>query len=275
MKHYDEEILEQFALNPGMLGESIQTEIRLHIKDCSLCLGIFNYFADFFEEFHETLDRTPPEVDEFVAGLYPVIPISNINIREPQEPAMYVTVLAAMSAARGNDRFRSVATLASEEQRAVVRILQDNSTNKLRMYVITDDPGKRSYALLSFPEISADFVTDRNGQIEVDFPHSNWNHMKGVLRLAVAEHNVETQNLLNENGGNYTDLNGGLHSVSVAYQDKKLHITTSKKKNYAPDLNIAVVSGENDLTYFIPLQNGTGECVIASLPESLALRLYC
>jgi hypothetical protein len=274
MKHYDEEILEKFAQNPVLFNERMRKEIRTHFRECSLCLTIFRYFYKFYKDFDESSARMSPEVERFVESLNPVIPIAGLGARKHREPGMYMTVLAAMSATRGSDRFQPVATLASEEQQAVVRILQDNSTQKLRFFVITEDPRKRSHALLSFPEISADFVTDRRGQLEIEFPHLQWDRIRGFLRIAVGVHTISTRNLTGGNGGKYYNLNGELHTVSVAYQDKKLHITTLRKKHYMPDLNIAVISGENGNTYFIPLQNGAGEGTIPLLPESLTLRLY-
>lgn len=275
MKHYDEEILEQFILNADSINPQTRNEISAHCIECSNCRVMLEYFAEFYNAFNTLSENVTSEVDEFVAGLYPVIPISAFNVQEHREPKVYMTVLAAMSATQGSDRFRSVATLASEEQQAVVRILQDNSTKRLRIYIITDDPPKRSHAVLSFPEISADFVTDSRGQIEVDYVPSNWKDMKGVLRLTVAEHSIPAQNLNYDNGGGDTQVDGGLHAVAVTYRDNKLHITTLKKKHYAPDLNVAVISGEKDVNYFIPLRNGKGECMISSLPESLMVRLYC
>jgi hypothetical protein len=274
MKHYDEEILEKFALKPVLFNERMRKEIRTHFRECSLCLAIFKYFYDFYKDFNESSARKSPQVERFVGSLNPVIPIAGLDARKHREPGMYMSVLAAMSATQGSDRFRSVATLASEEQQAVVRILQDNSTKKLRFFVLTDDPRKRSHALLSFPEISANFVTDRRGQLEVDFPHLQWDRIRGFLRIAVGIHTINTQNLTGRNGGKYYDLNGELHTVTVAYQDKKLHITTSRKRNYTPDLSIAVISGENDHTYFIPLKKGAGDCTIPLLPGTLTLRLY-
>jgi hypothetical protein len=274
MKHFDEEILEKFALKPVLFNERMRKEILNHLSECSLCHGIFRYFFNFYKGFNESSARKSLGVECFVESLNPVIPIVNLDARKHREPGMYMTVLAAMSAALESDRFQSVATLASEKQQAIVRILQDNSTQKLRFFVITDDPRKRSHALLSFPEISADFVTDRWGQLEVEFPHLQWDQIRGFLRIAVGIHTINTQNLTGRNGGKYYDLNGELHTVSVAYQDKKLHIITSRKKNFTPDLNIAVISGENDNSYFISLQNGAGECTIPLLPESLTLRLY-
>ncbi len=275
MKHYNDEIIEQFILNADSLDAQTRNELYAHCEECADCRVVLEYFAEFYNAFNTGNKSIIPAIDEFVTGLYPVIPVSVFNVHEHREPKVYMTVLAAMSSTQGSDRFRSVATLASEEQQAVVRILQDNNTKRLRIYVITDDPSKKSHAVLSFPEISVDIVTDSRGQIEVDNVLSDWKDLKGVLRLTVAEHSMTADQLFNGNSGGVIQIEGGLHEVTVTYRNNKLHIATFKKKHYAPDLNVAVISEKQNVNYFIPLTNGKGEYMLSSLPDSFMMRLYC
>jgi len=273
VRHLDEEIIEQYALNADALRGVEQSAVQSHLDTCEICRELYRYFADFYREVNQNLKTTAPAVDEFHAGLYPVIPLQPYSIREQGEKKRYMTVLAAMSETQTNERFASIATLASEEQHAVVRILQDNSTNRWKIYVIIDDPAKRAHAMVSFPDVSMDFVTDSRGQLEVEHPLADLQSLRGVLRLAVAEHTVRTTALQSED--TQLTLRGGLHSVSVAYVEKNLQIVVSKKKNYAPELQIAVITTAAGESYYVPLENGKGKCAFPALPDSLTLRLYC
>jgi len=275
LKHPDEEKIEQFALNPSALSTGKRDEIQEHIRQCFLCERIYTFFSEFYAGHKENTLEPSSMIYEFIAGIYPVIPLSPFAFRQNADQKMYMTVLAAMTTPHVIDRFTSVAVLASEAHQAVVRVLQDTTTNRYKIFVITDDPDKRSHALLSFPDLSLDFVTDDRGQLEVDYPVDNWKSNKGFLRIAIAEHVLPADTLTNTNNNEPLEINSGLHSITVAYVEKNLQITTSKKKPYAPDINVAVVSGDSDETLFIPLPGGNGMCSLPELPESLTLRLYC
>jgi hypothetical protein len=273
--HIDEEILERFVINPAVIDKNLRIGIERHLHACSACRIIHNYFADFYKEYKKTSGVRSPAVDEFVSGLYPVIELSHYTVQSEETPKVYLTVLAAMTAVQESDRFVSVATLASEEQNAVVRILEDKSTSRLKIYVITDDPTRRSHAILSIPELSADFVTDSRGQLEVKFPKSNWQQLKGLLRLAVSHYELSPDDTrrINTDGG--ISVIGSLHRIILSYRDRMLELYIEEKKSYGPKLNLAVITGDNGVTYFIPLKEGRGTCSIRSLPASITLRLYC
>ncbi len=275
MIHLNEELIEQYALNAETMSDQTRAGIKAHLEDCLLCGQIYQYFSEFYSGYREKTVMPDSLINDFISSISPVIPLTPISRQKSSVQKMYMTVLAALTQTLTKDRFTSVAVLASEEHHAVVRILQDNTTNRYKIYVITDDPAKRSHAVLSFPEMSVDFVTDSRGQLEVDSPTVNWKSGKGLLRLAIAEHVLQGANLRITDDRKPLTLDVGLHSVMLAYVEENLQIITSKRKNYAPDVNVVVVSGESDETFFIPLKNGKGECSLPVLPESLTFRLYC
>jgi hypothetical protein len=279
LKHLSENIIEQYILKSPDIDLEQNNIIERHLTKCSSCSAVYDLLLSFYKDFNEYISassRTQDRLDSFVATQYPVLPLMPLHVPGIY-PAGYTTVLAALTPTQDYGRFKTIVTLASEKEQALVRIIHDVETNKYKFYVLTEDLGRKSYAILSFPEIAADFVTDERGQLEIDIKPADsgksWTFRRGILRLLVAEVELSVTELVQTNILKATKE--GLYSLTVRISHGDFSLTVQALKSYAPLLTLAVVDDGTGTVQFMPLRNGNGTCVVSGNLSNIKIRFFC
>jgi hypothetical protein len=232
-------------------------------------------------------EQVSPEVEAFVAQLFPVariIPLHPLQ-RQPNAVAYsdrYVMVLAAKTPETALRKFQTVATLISEPHNTLVRIQRNNETQTYTLYVHTDDPRKREWAIVSFPELAADFVTDEKGQVTFQLPNdqipANWEALKGILRLPVAEFHLSADQLAQiarHHSLSLEETANSDYAMQLSSAQGALRLAVAPRHRDAPEMTKAVIKGTEGKVLLIGLHTGKGRFVLDPLPQELTIRLYC
>lgn len=283
MKHCDEQLLERFLLDSNRLDDTVRRDIQSHLEACPVCAGTLEFLRSFYEEYRSTRDVTSKGIDRLMPLLFPsdnIIPLHPFHYTPgPRQDDRYTTVLAAMTNEKGGQRFHTVATLTSESQGTVVRMVYDRSEESFKLYVHSDDPQKREYAIISVPEIGTDFVTDKKGQVTFRTADKSLQlgpgSLSGVLltvvtTLSVAATDFKQAQPSDELAVTQTD---GKHSVRLTYNNGLLNVAVQSQDNHLPITRLLVQPSE-DRALLVALKDGAGGCNLDDLPPRLTLRLY-
>ena len=273
MKHIEEQLLERSALRPDKLSEAEEKAVKAHLETCAACRETADYLRSFHRDLKELQYAEPPRISKLVRSLFPV---PNVILLHPfqHEPGVgtldtkYTTVLAAMTQDTLEQRFETVATLVSEKENALVRIMHDREENTYKLYVRAEDARKRDHVIVSFPELSTDLVTDQHGQDSFRLPESshvrNWNSMNAMLHTVVAEYRVvgadlarsteQTPLVLDDTG------EAGI-TLRLSYGDGTVTLEAQPTRDGAPAITRALVTVLGQTGVLVGLDDGRGQCV--------------
>jgi hypothetical protein len=279
VEHPPEKVIEQYILKTPELDDDRRREIKQHLQSCTECSSIYNYINAFYTDYNvytASSTQTSKRLETFLSVQYSVLPLKPLYSRDIYNSG-HITVLAALTPTQDFGRFKTIVTLAAEREKTLVRIIRDSQTGAYKFYVLTENPVRKSHALLSFPEISTNFITDDRGQLEVDIDtvknDDTWASLSGVLRLSVAEVELSadeiTQNLISKK------TKEELYYLSIRLYNETFSCTVVPHKAYAPPVSIAVLCCDRDQPRLMLLRNGTGQCTVTATTSVKTIRLYC
>jgi hypothetical protein len=283
MNHIEEQLLEAYAWQPEKLPGDARQSVEAHLAACAACQSIAEFLRAFYADLLASPREAAPQVQRLVNALFPLPHIMPLQPFQPKLEAIsfgdgYTTVLAAMSPATPR-RFQTVATFAAEPQNTLVRITHDNLTDAFKLYVLADDPRKREWAIVYFPQLAADFVTDDKGQVAFQLSaHArpeNWAALEAVLRLPIAEAHPALDRLQQNSAPQSFETTAADYAVVLSYADKMLTFAVRSIKPHAQIIQRVVVTTTAGQTFLITLHDGKGGLNLDALPETLTLRLYC
>ncbi len=282
--HLEEHVIETYVARPQSLGLNVQHDITAHLELCPACRSIADFLREFYEEWEHTKERFSPEVDEFVAKLFPSAHIVPLYAYRP-EPAQsfasdaYTVVMAAMTSRPATQRFETVATLASEQKDTLLRILRDRASNTCRLYILAEDRRKYAHVIISLPDLAIEAVADENGRATIALAEQsmpeNWENIKCVLRLPLGEFDITAEQLRQASQENPFLWKIDDYQIQIVYANDTLTIETGPSRTGARTSPLAVIGGPAGGLFFGALQNGKGACPLNSLPHKLTIRLYC
>ncbi|MGH7451491.1 MAG: zf-HC2 domain-containing protein [bacterium] len=283
MPHIEEQLLEAYARQPEKLPGDARQSVEAHLAACAACQSIAEFLRTFYADLLASPPEVAPQVQALVEALFPLPHIIPLYPFQPKLQAIsfgdgYTTVLAAMSPVTPR-RFQTVATFAAEPQNTLVRITYDNVTDVFKLYVLADDPRKRGWAIVSFPQLAADFVTDERGQVAFQLSAQarpeNWAALEAVLRLPIAAAHLAVDRLQQNSAPQLLETTAADYAVALSYADKTLTIAVRSIKSPAQIIQRVVVKTTTGQTFLITLRDGKGDLNLDALPETLTLRLYC
>lgn len=232
MQPDDEVLLDKYVCRPESLSDEEREEAeRLVETDAGAAR-----FAEHLREFYALLEEekrqeASPEVDRFVDVLFGQKrapdqedtsgqggepsrtssasdrPPATIEARpfEPRREAGPTVLAAATRTVRPEaDRqkaasggFETFTTLVSEGGEVLIRVLGNHETGRGRAYVLSDDPERKAWAIISIPELGLDLVTGENGIATFDLPEkvspSEWGKATALVRRPVAEARLQPE----------------------------------------------------------------------------------
>jgi hypothetical protein len=175
-------------------------------------------------------------------------------------------------------RFDTVATLASEEEKSLLRVRLDRATHSIKLYLHTDNAAKRDGAIVSLPSLSSDIVLDERGQGEFTLAHESaepmWSTLEALIRLpvfsfALSARHFTTGPVCRQQAGGVS----GNCAATLTHRNGRFGVTVAAQAN-GPLLTTAVIRGSSGETYFIALQDGRGEIALPILPSEFVIRFY-
>lgn len=286
MGHVNEQKLDLYILKRGAVEESLRVEVEAHLNHCAACTKIFEFLKSFYSELEEYQDVDADMVERIIQNeprssnvieLHPFKPQLGLEAVNSQ----YLTVLAAMSNQPAQQRYQTVSTLASEKDKALVRIMYDRTEVRYHLYVNTKDPRQCRHAIISFPALSTDFVTDGDGK--VSFPaaqqmrEKDWSSTECVLLTAIVEYQLrseEIQRLCNLQTVLIEREDNVSRSLKLEYSETTLHVHVTNLDNSHPGITRALVRTSAQEKILVYLENGDGTCRMASPLQELTLLLY-
>jgi hypothetical protein len=283
MRHIEEQLLDVYAWQPEKLPGDLRQSVETHLAVCVPCQSITEFLRAFYADLRESPCEVAPQVRGLVEALFPPPRVIPLLPFQPKLEAVsfgdgYTTVLAAMSPAAPR-RFQTVATFAAEPQNTLVRITHDNVTDVFKLYVLADDPRKREWAIVSFPQLAADFVTDDKGRVSFQLSGQarpeNWAVLEAILRLPIAEVHLALDRLQQNSAPPFLETTAADYAVSLSYADKILTIAVRSMKTQAQVIQRVAVQATSGPTFLVTLRDGKGELNLDALSETLTLRLYC
>jgi len=280
MKHIEEETLEQFILHPEGMDAKTEQGLRAHLDHCPVCTRTVEFLRSFYADLN-TLRYVPGErVDRFVRALFQapnIIPLHPFVYQPDAEPfdSGYTTILAAMSVETARQRFETVATLFSGREKILVQVMHDRESDSFKLYVQSDDPRKRSYSIVSLPELPIELVTDQRGHVSFslreDLRPKNWSSLNAVLHTPIAEVSLSERELHSpierrtESG----------HVLSLSLVNGVLTVDVDSPEPRGPKVTRVLLSSEETQSRLVMLHDETNRCAINDVPEMFVLRLYC
>ncbi|MBX2990102.1 MAG: hypothetical protein KF749_02930 [Bacteroidetes bacterium] len=277
MKHIDEIILERYLRAPDTLHEDEVAATREHLQSCPVCLKALEFLQSFYSEVEARPYVRTPKAAAFVHSIFPVsgvVPLRPLVYKPGPRavPSGFTTVLAADTAIE--HRFESFA-LHSEEESIVARILYDKTHGTYKLYVLTDDVRKREYGIVVFPELAVECVTDMQGFAEFKVPATYRTKevagMPALLYTAAAHFEYSKEDVVNHEG--HSRSSEADFTLSVHYDGATLHLNAQSASE--KEITRALITDGSGRALLIPLKNGAGTCTMASIPDTLAIRLYC
>jgi hypothetical protein len=279
MNHIAEDILERYLVHPETLREGEERFIEEHLATCSICSEIAAFLRAFHEEFASLRYTEHPRVRKLVDDAFPagnVIALHPFRYTPdmPSHRPEYTTVLAAMTESATTQRFSPVATYASEQEKAVLRILHDNVEDVFKMYLQTDEPRKREFSMVSFPELPAELVTDNAGHVEFKLPPESqpaaWDALHPVLHIPAEIAELTADQI--QGGVRTIELQGG--TLRSVYHDGALELEIQQTRSERPRFTHALVKDPDKPGTLVYIGSGRGRCQLDPLPQVLVIRLY-
>jgi hypothetical protein len=173
-----EKKIEQFIRFPQALNIEEQTAVERAMASSKRWQGYAAFFKKFYRLFNQSDGRS--------SSKNYVINLTQYQLKtDPAHPDKLV--LAAQSGNTETETLRTIATLASEKDKTVVRVLDQKKSDQYQIHVLSNflEPGDMS--ILSISEIDTDFVINEKGRLffkpDDDLENYDWNNASVTLRI--------------------------------------------------------------------------------------------
>lgn len=275
-----EDDIERFVRHP----DAMEAELRDRVEAALAAQDNLYAIAAFLRRFYALFDALQAEAAEqealnarvaaFANVLFPeeafrrLVPIRQVSGRRPG-----VTVLAAVSDRPAN-RFETVCTLAAPDHSVLLRIVHDDKSGEHRLYVLSKESPDRAHALVTFPDLGLQFVTDERGRTVFEMPPAGeqypWVDAQATFSIPVAVETLRPAALGTET---HRALPSG-HELHLSSVEGTLRVEVSYPEPGLVRLGHAVLATpEDDL--LCALDEGTqAEWSLGPDVDTVILRLY-
>lgn len=182
MREVNEHIIERYIRYPETLSEQERREVEQLLEDSAEAKAIHRFLTKYYAEFDE--------LTQVNSGVIPLSIKPKANISGP-------VILAAKSSSNSPKALVTKATLISEEQKTLVRVLENQETELLQFHVLSEREQLNGYTILSLDNPQVDLVTDANGKLKDVKGLSNvkWEQVQALLRVPVFKKEIDIENL--------------------------------------------------------------------------------
>ena len=194
MAHADEHTLEMMVLEPGRVAAAERATVMAHIADCAGCRAVHEDLIALHRDLRESAASRAMAVDDAMRKIFASPGVIHLVPYRPhlQVPvgASYSGILAAMAPETvSHEGFETVATFASEADHILLRVRQDATGHRVKLYYHADDPSRQCGPMVTLPALEADAVIDDQGRAEfpIAAPKSprEWSHLEALVTFPV------------------------------------------------------------------------------------------
>ncbi len=271
---FDEQLIERYVRRGSPLSARERQAAEALLARSPAAREIAGLFSAFYEALAGLEAEQAPAVAAFLDRLFPparIIPLHPYRALGESETSEG-TVLAAKTSDSPR-RFETLATLASPEDKVLVRLLWDHAAHQGRLYAMAGVPEKRAHALVVFPDLDLHLVTDEHGRADVALTpeqvQADWVSARATLRLSLAACSLKAEHLAR--GRHAVRLPSG-HEVTCTYEEHTLRLAVRLEEEVTPP-TVAVLDMA-DQQVLMPLQEGKSSMRLEALPEGLTVFLY-
>ena len=188
--HYSERQLDALASESAKAHTDDLHETDKHLTECPMCLEKFRYLEHFHRLFLEELTKPiDPRVQELVSKGLP----SNVVVLVPYQPHAEegivglnrnITVLAAQDRPQGIEQYVAVATFASKEEKALLRVVQDVKESKERVFLLCEDERLRQGSEIVVVDDEGRVLRlspDQSGMAQIESARIDWKTARVAL----------------------------------------------------------------------------------------------
>lgn len=269
--HPSETQLEQFAQFQEELDKDVFSAIAVHLRTCSACKEVVDWFRSFYVDFWNAGPEKNVGNKSHIIELVPYKRHYKASIDAP-------IVLAAMSP-QVKRRFVRVATLYSEQDGVIVRLLRDETEHVLELYLNMREP-LDAPAIVEFPQMGFEIVTDLKGRATFAPPEEidslAWADTSAAVHLpfrktrihldALRQGKSTTQKISSEND----DL-----VVEFRLRSDRLMVHCLTEGGTAENVNYLLLKGTDEEPCLMNLDHGIGLTRMTSrFDESSEVILY-
>lgn len=264
MSDITEKEIEQYIRYP----ESLDAERRLQVKQAIQASAEYQEIAAFFREYDRLFtDIVRQKCRSHVVDLHFFRPDSSSGSSNR-------LVLAAQAGREQAQQLRTVATLASDENQTLVRILREDAET-YRIHVISPLLESGDISILSFADLGIDLVISEEGRLrfspDFDLESYDWSSASFSLRLPVKAFSIPLEG---ENEDKKAIFENPPYSLVVEQQGSRLAGTISYDGEGAVTLSRAVVQGQSDKPAVVPVMDQTFAAPVNSQEEMVTIWLY-
>lgn len=189
MVDISEKEIEQVVRFPHLISD----ERRKMIEQAISCSKPLQELAHFFKEYQQLFHKL-----HIPSNIQRIIPLSPFRINDRSEQLRYF-VLEAQARENAQNSFQTVATLASEEDETLVRILSERGNPQYRIHVLSKRLGPQDLPILSIDGLDTDLVINRDGwgrfTPEVDLENYNWEASSLSVRIPIKRYAVSVSSI--------------------------------------------------------------------------------
>jgi len=172
--------IEQYLRFPEELLPQERQKIKAYVEGTEEGKAIAEWLTAFFEEFDNLTTLKPA-----------VIQLTNRKFKSRKKGPF---VLAAMSAQKTTEGLQTKATLASEEGKTLLRVLEDRRSKKMELHVLSTHMHKEDRVIITCQNPPLELVTQKYGKLKhlENLSQINWEDASVQLRLPVQRTNLSS-----------------------------------------------------------------------------------
>lgn len=214
MKHITEEHIERFVRFPETLTSSEKEVIRRELSANPELKAMAEWFTEFYDELDSLVTNRPSD------GIIRLIPIEH---NKPPKRHSF-RILAAMTPASDGKSLETIATLASEDNGTVARVLRHKSKRAFKLHLIRRErPVKKERVIFTIEPLNIDLVIDESRHLTFDsspkLENFDWNRSGFCLREPQLNCMIEVADFNDEKFSKLIEKNG--RQVSIEYDKNK------------------------------------------------------
>jgi hypothetical protein len=278
MSHPSEDILEAYALDPHAHPGEVVASLTSHLEQCAACREWLEYLRSFYEKFRRLPFSASRSLQGLVESLRP--PATVFDLRPFQRwgpgtarPVRRTTILAAASDTISATRYHRLGVLSSEEEGVVLRLIYDAHNDVVDVFLIASEPRKREHAIISFPVLHLECVTDLEGKSRFrgvkEVREIEWATQYAVVRLPMCEIALRPSGETRQSIGEPES-----HLVTATVDAASVSVWISPLAKQTRPITTALLTDNGNIVSTIHLADGRGSVPLDGSSSRLILRFY-
>lgn len=268
MKTISEEEIERFVRFPDTLSDEEAERIQSAIAEDKELRQLADWFADFYHE----LDALALPVSQNT-----LIPLRPIGKEQAGSGANSPLVLAAMSSSPKAGPMETVATLASEEDQTVARILRNREEREYKIHLIrSEQPTDDEQTIFTIEDLNMDLVLDHSRHLAVEgsarLDELDWEQSTFNLRTPLGKYEIGEPEIKEE--GYFETLDLAHHHISFQISNGQIEVDMQPTKPPAPVISRVLITGRESGSRLIRLHGETSLSVNNQHEEALTIQFF-